>query len=294
MNQTRGFLLTIFSACSFGFIPLFAKISYANGFNPYTFSLFRSIFATIELYILLKIMKVNYSIDKKNWFALFKLSVFGYALTILTLSLSYIYMSTGLATTIHFIYPVVVMVGSTLFYHEKVDRKKIISLGLSLIGIYFLVGRGFSSSTNIIGILLAFISGFFYAYYILFVAHGLFKKMNSYVLVFYISLFNSVTLFLIGLFMGKLEYNFTGQGIISTILVALIANLFGMVAFKSGLKYISAISAAIISTFEPITSLIIGMIIFQEIITLNHITGSIFIIASVLIISFKKKEKILA
>ena len=52
MSRVKGILLTIFAASSFGFIPLFAKIAYANGFNPYTFSLFRSLFATIELYII--------------------------------------------------------------------------------------------------------------------------------------------------------------------------------------------------------------------------------------------------
>ena len=157
-----------------------------------------------------------------------------------------------------------------------------------------MLGHGSADSTSIICVSLALISGFFYAYYILTVAHEDFKEMNSYVLIFYISLFNSVTLFFISSFMGKLDCNFTIQGIMSTILVALIANLFEMVAFKSGLRYISATSAAIISIFEPITSLIIGILIFQEIITLNHIICSLFIIASGIIISFKKRETILS
>jgi len=111
MNRTRGILLTIFSVCSFGSIPLFAKISYVNGFNPFTFSLFRSLFSTMELYIFLKIKNINYSIEKTLCIILFKVSLFGYALAMLTLLFSYNYMSTGLATTIHFINPVAVTVG---------------------------------------------------------------------------------------------------------------------------------------------------------------------------------------
>lgn len=290
MNRTKGILLTAFSACSFGFIPLFAKIAYANGFNPYTFTLFRSLFATIELFILLKIRNINYVLEKNQYTTLFKVSFFGYALAILTLSLSYNYLSIGLATTIHFIYPVAVMAGSALFYHEEINRRKISSLLLSLIGMYFLVGFGSLGSINMIGVLLSLVSGLFYAYYILIIANENIKKMNSFVLIFYISLFNSFILLAINIFMGKFEYNFTCKGIMSTVMVALIANLIGMVLFKSGLRFISATTAAILSTFEPITSLILGTLVFKEILSLNHIVGSMLIISSVIIIAFKKKE----
>ncbi len=289
MNRTKGVLLTILAASSFGFIPLFAKIAYANGFNPYTFTLFRSLFASIELFILLKIRKINYTLEKEQYITLFKTSLIGYSLAILTLSLSYNYMSTGLATIIHFIYPVAVMVGSTFFFNEKIDNRIIFSLILSLTGMYFLVGFGSLESTSIIGVLLSLFSGIFYAYYVIIVAHGNIRKINSFVLIFYISLFNSCILFVISIFMGKLESNFAFKGIVSTILVALVANLIGMVSFKAGLKIISATTAAILSTFEPITSLILGMLVFKEVLSWNHIVGSILIITSVTLVAFRKK-----
>lgn len=289
MNRTKGVLLTILAASSFGFIPLFAKIAYANGFNPYTFTLFRSLFASIELFILLKIRKINYTLEKEQYITLFKTSLIGYSLAILTLSLSYNYMSTGLATIIHFIYPVAVMVGSTFFFNEKIDNRIIFSLILSLTGMYFFVGFGSLESTSIIGVLLSLFSGIFYAYYVIIVAHGNIRKINSFVLIFYISLFNSCILFVISIFMGKLESNFAFKGIVSTILVALVANLIGMVSFKAGLKIISATTAAILSTFEPITSLILGMLVFKEVLSWNHIVGSILIITSVTLVAFRKK-----
>ena len=289
MNRIKGVLLIILAASSFGFIPLFAKIAYANGFNPYTFTLFRSLFASIELFILLKIRKINYTLEKEQYITLFKTSLIGYSLAILTLSLSYNYMSTGLATIIHFIYPVAVMVGSTFFFNEKIDNRIIFSLILSLTGMYFLVGFGSLESTSIIGVLLSLFSGIFYAYYVIIVAYGNIRKINSFVLIFYISLFNSCILFVISIFMGKLESNFAFKGIVSTILVALVANLIGMVSFKAGLKIISASTAAILSTFEPITSLILGMLVFKEVLSWNHIVGSILIITSVTLVAFRKK-----
>jgi len=208
----------------------------------------------------------------------------------LTLSLSYNYMSTGLATTIHFFYPVVVMACLIFFYNEKIDKRKIFSLILSLAGMYFLVGFDSLGSTSITGVLLSLFSGFFYAYYILIVAHGNIIEINSFVLIFYISLFNSYILFAISIFMGKLEISYTFKGIVSTVLVALIANLIGMVSFKAGIKSIGPSTAAILSTFEPITSLILGILIFREILSWYHIVGCILIITSATIVAFRKKS----
>jgi drug/metabolite transporter (DMT)-like permease len=290
MSRAKGILLTIIAASSLGFIPLFAKIAYANGFNPYSFSLFRSLFATIEIFILLKIGKIDYRLEKEQYITLFKASLMGHSLAMLTLSSSYNYLSIGLATTIHFIYPVAVMGGSILFFNEKINKKKIFSLILSLTGIYFLVGFNSVETASTTGVLLALFSGIFYAYYIIIVAQVNFKEMNPFVLIFYISLFNSYILFAISIFMGKLEIGYTFKGIVSTVLVALVANLIGMVLFKTGLKAIKATTAAIVSTFEPITSLILGILVFKEILFWYHIAGSILIIVSVSIIAFRKKS----
>lgn len=290
MNRVKGILLTVFAATSFGFIPLFAKIAFVNGLNPYTFTLFRSLFATIGLFILLKIGKIDYTLKKEQYKTLFKVSFIGYSLTMLTLTLSYNYMSTGLATTIHFIYPVAVMVGSIFFFNEKINKRKIFSLVLSLTGMYFLVGFDSLGSTSITGVLLSLFSGFFYAYYILTVAHGNIKEINPFVLIFYVSLFNSYILFAISIFLGKLEISYTFKGIVSTVLVALIANLIGMVSFKAGIKSIGPSTAAILSTFEPITSLILGILIFREILSWYHIVGCILIITSATIVAFRKKD----
>jgi len=176
------------------------------------------------------------------------------------------------------------------FYNEKIDKRKIFSLILSLAGMYFLVGFDSLGSTSITGVLLSLFSGFFYAYYILIVAHGNIIEINSFVLIFYISLFNSYILFAISIFMGKLEISYTFKGIVSTVLVALIANLIGMVSFKAGIKSIGPSTAAILSTFEPITSLILGILIFREILSWYHIVGCILIITSATIVAFRKKS----
>jgi len=291
VNRTKGIFLTIFSACSFGFIPLFAKVAYANGFNPFTFSLFRSIFASIALFILLRILKIDYQLKKENYVPLFKVSLFGYSLAILTLSLSYKYMLTGLATTIHFIYPVFVLMGSIIFFHESANSMKIFSLVISLTGMYFLIGFGSIESMSMIGMLFSFLSGIFYAYYIVIVAYGNLRDINPFVLIFYVSLFNSLILLAINIVTGNFVTGFNLKGIVYTMLIAFIANLIGMVAFKAGLEMISASTAAILSTFEPVTSLILGILFLKENLSWQQMIGSFFIILSVSLIAFGERSK---
>jgi drug/metabolite transporter (DMT)-like permease len=290
MSKTKGILLTMLAASSFGFIPLFAVTAYADGFNPYTFSLFRSAFASLEIFIFIKIMKINLKVKTEQYFTLFKASLIGYCFMMLTLFMSYNYMATGLATTLHFIYPVAVMIGSIVFFKEKVSWKKIFALLISMVGIFFLMGFGSFESISVIGAALALVSGLFYAYYVLTVAYGNIKNLNSFVLAFYISLFNTFVLLFGSLVSGNFHTSYGVKGLISTVLVALVCNLIGMVAFQAGLKVISATAATIFSTFEPVTSLIIGVLVLSEILSWYHVTGSLLIIISVVIAAFAEKN----
>lgn len=290
MNRTKGIFLTIIAASSFGLIPLFAKTAYDNGFNPYTFSLFRSAFATVAIYILLKLRNIDYRVEKQQYSTLFYASFIGYSLTMVTLVMSYNYMATGLATTLHFVYPAAVVAGAVIIFKERIQWQKGLALFVSLIGIYFLAGFAGSNRSDIIGIILALVSGLFYAYYILVIAYGNIKNLNPFVLAFYISLLNTYILLIGALLTGNFDMNYTYKGIASTVLVALACNLVGMAAFQAGVKEISASAAAILSTFEPITSLVVGVTILGEHLSWYHITGSLLIIVSIIAVTLPEKK----
>lgn len=290
MNKTKGIILTIFAAMSFGFQGFFAKVAYANGFNPFSFTLYRSLFAAVALFILIKIYNIDIKATKAQYITLLKLSFFGYSIMLITLYISFLYMSTGLAMTLHFIYPVAVMVASVFIYKEKVIAKKVLALILSIIGIYFLIGFGSFSNISMIGFWLALISGILYAYYILTVANSNIKYMNSFVITFYLSLFNTYIVFFLTFISGNLSFEYNYTGLLSTVMVALVCNIFGMVSIQIGLKYITATAASILSTFEPITSLIVGIVILNEFLAWYHFVGSVFILISVVLVTITEKK----
>ena len=285
---TRGIVLTILSACCFGLLPLFAKTAYAGGFNPYAFSLFRVVFTAMILFGILKYQKRSLTIEKQEAITLFKASFFGYYLMMITICVSYTLMDTGIATVLHFIYPVATMAGALLIYKEKINAVQIGAMAVSLLGIYFLVGLERHGAVNFAGFALALSSGFFYAYYILTVSHGTIKTMDSFVVIFYITLFNSVTLFITCLITGNFPREITPMGFMGTVMVALVSSVIGMVAFQAGLKKINATSATILSTFEVVTSVIVGISLLGESFSVFQMGGSALIMASVVVVALSE------
>lgn len=287
MDKIKGMCLIMMAAICFGTIPWFTKIGYANGLNPISFSLFRSTFAAIEIYIYLRLRNINLKVNAEQYLTILKASSIGYCVMMVTLLMSFNYLATGLAMLLHFIYPVATMVGAVLFFKEKVSWGKIIALIFSISGIYFLVGFG-SSNMHIGGILLALISGIFYAYYVLLVAFGNIKDMNSFVLTYYISFFSAIVLFFFSLVTGGLSLNITYLGLLCAVMVAFTSNMIGMVAFQAGLKNVSPTTATILSTFEPITSLIIGIFFLGETSVWYHFIGVVLIIISVVMVALSE------
>ena len=120
-------------------MPIFAKFSYIYGPNPTSTLLFRFLFASIILFVYLKITEVNYKIKLTQFIILFCIGAIGYTITTQTLFVSYNYLDVGLATTLYYIYPSTVCIFSFFIYSESISRKKFFSLILSALGVYSLV-----------------------------------------------------------------------------------------------------------------------------------------------------------
>ncbi|SDP44066.1 DMT family transporter [Desulforhopalus singaporensis] len=289
-NRVRGIVLTVVAASCFGLIPFFAKLAYSGGFNPFSFSLFRALGTAVTLLVILKVKKISLKVEKSHIPELFKASFFGYFLMMVSLFASYRYIDTGLATTLHFIYPAATIVGAVLFYKDRATLLQIAAVTLVLPGIYLIAGTNCSGQAALYGIILALVSGLFYAYYILVVAHGTINNINSLLIIFYICLFNSITLLITTVITGNLSLDVSFAGLVSSTMMVLVSSVFGMVAFQEGLKAISAAAAAVLSTFEVITSLAIGVIVLGESLGNLQLIGCLLVVVSVIFVALPEKE----
>jgi drug/metabolite transporter (DMT)-like permease len=289
MNKVKGMIIIMFASGIFGLVPLFAKVGMENGMNTYTLLLLRCFFATILLLLYMKIKGIDYKVDKKFLVELGVVSFLCYGLMMYTLVSSYKYIPTGIATTLHFVYPAAVLIGSSLFYREKFTIEKAATVCAAIFGIYLLSADSGGFHIELKGILLALASGIFYAIYILKASHGRIREMNSFVLVYYLSGFNIFYFIIFSAVTGNLNFDITVTGYVDVILLSFVSIL-AMSLFKTGLNYVSSCSASILSTFEPLTSIVIGVVAFGEPFTGRSIAGTIIIIGAVVYISFAERN----
>ena len=123
-QKLRGYLFVIGSAVIFGCMPLGAKFIYANGVNAISLAFYRNLLAIPVMFLIVKKSGESLSVSRRDLVRLVILSILECVLTPTLMYSSYNYISSGLSTTLHFIYPAAVILGETLFFREKLGRRQ--------------------------------------------------------------------------------------------------------------------------------------------------------------------------
>lgn len=289
MKKIHGILYALLSSAAFGFMPIYAKIIYNNGSNPLTVISLRFLLAAIMLLLYFLLAKVDFKVNKAQLIILASIGLLGYTSTGLTLFYSYNYITVGLATTMHFVYPAIVIILNYFIYKESFTKNKIIALLVSITGVYILIGVK-TEGLHLGGVILAIASGFCYAACVMGMNNKEIKKLSNLVTVFYFSLFAGVSLIIFTLLSGKFIFPMNTQTTTSIVGISLISTIVSIGLFVKALKIIGASSTSILGTFEPIISIIMGILLFNEKLTITLIIGTILILTSVVILSQEKQS----
>jgi len=290
MKNVNGILYIVLSSVSFGVMPILAKLAYNQGATTYSVLFLRFIFAVFMiLYYLIK-NKISLKLTKRQVVLVISLGIFGYSGTAGSLFLAYNYISVGLATMILYTYPIIVSLLSYFIYKEKLYTKKVVCFILSLIGLYALIGVDNVSLINTKGLVLAAMAAVFYSLYVIGSSCNDIKKLNSFVMTFYISVVSAITMGIAGITTNTLSFNLTFYSLVCILLLAFISTVVALMAFLQGVKIIGPSKASILSTLEPIVSLVLGYIILNQGINFQQIIGSILIISAVLLLTLDRKK----
>lgn len=288
-SMIKGFVYVILSAVMFGTMPLMAKAIYAQGVNSMTLVLLRNCLSLPFLVIAALASGKSLKMSPKDIPSVSCISLVGCCLTPLLLFNSYQYMDTGVATVFHFIYPGIVVLIEFLFFRKKIKGATILSIILCLVGVCLFYTPGKPISTK--GSIYAFASGVTYATYVVLLANFKRKELSGWVLSFYISLICSVVLLGVCLLTGELMLPASLKGWGLSVLFAIAINVGAVVLFQNGTRIVGGEKASILSTFEPITSVVVGMLVFNEVMGLGTIIGTVLVIAaSIFITLFDNKN----
>ena len=286
--MSKGKLFLYISAFSYGVLPIFASIAYRGGVNGITLTFLRSFLSLPILLLVIKHENVSLRITIKQTKGIIKLSVFGCSLSILLLYLSYNYISTGLATTLHFVYPLIILVSSVFLYKERLTRTSLCSVIMATIGIFMFSDVGTGASR--VGVILAILSGVFYSFYIIYIDYSGLDRINFFVLTFYTMLITSITVLIFGIIVKEISFSFMPSSWLFSVVISAITTLAAMPLLQIGTRYEGVNTAGIISTIEPITTIILGVVFLGERLGISQVFGGSLILFGVLL--SQKKEKI--
>lgn len=278
-HQTaKGYLFAILSAVIYGCMPLMATLIYADGVNPFTLVFLRNLFSLIPLALLAYREKGTLRIPLKLLPALSLISVLGCSLTPILLFSSYRYMASGTATVFHFAYPAIVVLGNILFYRKRAQFGNLFSVLLCAVGIGLFYTPG--QPINLTGSVLALSSAVTFAAYVVLLSHFDNREASGFLFSFYVALVSSIVPFLICLVTDSIMLPATARGWGLCMLFSLMVTTGAVVLFQQSTFLIGGERASILSTLEPITSIVIGVIVFLEPLSFRTLLGVIFVVSA--------------
>ena len=145
-----------------------------------------------------------------------------------------------------------------------------------------------SGHISLYGVFLALVSGMTYAFFILYIDKSGLKELDSFKLTFYINLVVSAAVFVYGMGTHSLMINLTPIAWGLTLIISLLVSVFAVALLQIGIKLIGSTKASILCLFEPITSVVFGLILLHEDLTILKLIGCILILLSSYAISKEK------
>lgn len=279
-TKTKGYILGIIAAAAYGMNPLFALPLYKAGMNPDSVLFFRYLFAIPILGIMIKVRGRNFKIKKRELFLLVIMGLL-VALSSLALFLSYNYMDAGIASTLLFVYPIIVALIMSCLYKEKLTTLTVLCILLALGGIGLLYKNGNGTTLNATGVFLVMVSALSYAIYIVGVNKSALKDIATLKVTFYVLLFG-MTLFLVRVDFGQsLCWVDTWYLWGNLIALAIFPTAISFLCTTKAVQYIGSTPTAILGALEPLTAVFFGVTVFGEILTPRLSCGIIMIILAV-------------
>ena len=278
----KGYIFIILSAVLFGCNPLLVTFLNREGLNSISLVVLRNLLSLPILAAFAFRQKRSLRVPAQAFPSIVCIGLVGSCITPALLSSSYSYIASGTATVFHFIYPAVVVLAGVLLFRERTALSNLVSVGICVVGICLFYTPGEPLDWR--GSSLALFSGVTYAIYILLLSHFRYPNISGFLLNLNISAVGGTAMLLFCLLCGKLTLPDSLLGWLVCCLYSFVINVCAVVLFQQGTFYIGGQKASILSTLEPITSIFVGVLVFQETIGLRTAAGSVLVIlASILI-----------
>ena len=269
-SKLKGYLCGIGAAVCYGTNPLGALYLYEDGINANSVLFYRFALAVVMLGMLMAARRKSLKVSRRE-------------LSLLC-ALGFSFMDAGIASTLLFVYPVMVAVIMALLFKERLPAVSVFAIMLALSGIAMLYHGDGGATLSTRGVMLVMFSSLSYAVYIVVVNKSP-LRMSSMKLTFYVLFFGMLTVltnsFITGLHIQMLT---TPRMWSCAFMLALLPTVFSLVLMTISVHETGSTPTAVMGALEPLTAVVIGVAVFGEQLTPRLAAGIVLILTAVIMI----------
>lgn len=291
----NGIFYASISSASFGFSPLFSLALIAAGLSNLDVLSYRWSVAAIVLviYALSKKKSLRLNSFDEVW-KIILLSALR-AITSITLLIGYANIASGIASTINFMYPVVVTLCMMIFFGEQKSWINIGAIGLSLLGVYLMAsgdGLRVEGGDTALGLTCSLISALSFAAYYIVMKRAKADKIEVVKFTTWIMLMSAIYFIAANfMFNGKMTIVTDGKLWISILGLGLWATMVSNFTGVKAVRRIGPTLTSIMGALQPLTAVILGVAFLNEHLSVKTVIGIGLIMAAVMIIVQHQSKK---
>ena len=287
MKRIKGFLFAALSAATFGLIPLYANQAILDGVSNETILAYRYGIAGAVYAAWLLLRRVDMRLSRGELREVVLVGVGCYGVTAFFLMLSYRYMPTGVATAIHYFYPVVVALLMGAVYRERLAPAVKAGIGLAIVGVGLLSWT--PGEVDWRGLAFVLASTVTYGSYIVALNRPALRRMNPDVLTCYALLFTALFYLLVGGLRGELEWVTRPRFLLDMAQLAVLSTIVSARLLVSAVKLVGSVPTSVLGTLEPLTAIVVGILHFHERLSAANVAGLVIVLAAVLVVILKRR-----
>lgn len=293
-TEIKGYALAALAAAAYGTNPAFAIPLYEQGMNPNSVLFFRYLFGIPLIALVMAARGVPFRLSREE---IGPTAILGILMAFSSLALfeSYKYINSGIASTLLFVYPVMVAVMMIFFFHEKMRMSVVLCLVIMSVGLILLMKPQGEITLSPFGCLLVMMSALTYALYIIFVnVSKVIKAIPTSKLLFYVLACGSAVYLAMIPLGNELTMPTKESGWLNLTALAVIPTLLSLTCTTKAIQLIGSTPTAILGALEPVSAVLLSVTVLGQSLTPRDIAGGILIIiATTIVIGDKSVDKLI-
>lgn len=277
-----GALLCAASAAGFGAMGIFGKLAYDAGVGVMAVLVVRFILATFILSVVQAARRAPLPRGRMLAAAV-ALGAVGYAAQSTFYFLAIERIDPGLAGLVLYVFPALVTLGAVALGRDRLDAVRVWALALAFSGLVLVLFVGGPADVDAAGVSLAFGAAVVYSIYIL-ASEQVLAGLEPLSLTTVVCAGAALSFGTAALVSGELSLDFDAIGWLWLACIALVSTVLAIVLFFAGLARVGPSRASIISTVEPLVTVLLAFAVFGDALSPTQLLGGALVLSSVVLL----------